>query len=273
MIVRFLALAFFLILATTAKADDLSEKLDRLFKVAKVEEIFRSYEGFLVDGFFENDEFVGDLRPKDLVEIEEKHLAASVLAGDLRKLMDGSLSVPEIDANIEFYDSTLGRKVTFAEANSALADSIESESRGFEILEELERENPERVALILELIAHFKETDAVVKGVMNIMYAVHTLANAHPSNPAPLSEEQLAETVNELGAGLRWEAEPIILATHAFTYRALSNDEFSHYVRFLKTPEGSAFYLAWQEEEIGILSRRLQLMVSDLLDLMQQKRG
>ncbi len=193
---------------------------------------------------------------------------AAELLDEIVIAMDGRMNDDDIDSVRTFLMSDLGALVTKMEVKAQVPGIAgEVSERGREILTDLIAEDSKRLKQYQQMIEALGAIDTEVASAMNLNFAIYSGMSQSGKLPYQLSESEILELVMSQQDMIRSHIRDQIFLTFAYTYRDLSDDQLSQYIKFLTSDAGRALYSSVNIATEDVISRRARLFGSRLMEL------
>lgn len=246
--------------------------LKQLFDVTRLQEQLQDFPEAITAALDPDSGFDGDVPFAAVEALADRHFAATVLEGDLLRLLEGQLSPEQIEANLAFYTSEFGQRMVALEVAAAQADEDEADRVGAETWEAWFADGSPRIDLIDRAIHAGSEVEWFAAVTMNATYAILTALYAGPIEEGGATEAEILEMTNEVGLGIRGKAESILRSHYAYTYRDVSDADFEHYLSFMLMSEALAVNGALLNAFESVIVARSRAFAEAFRVLTRQKR-
>ncbi|MWB77386.1 DUF2059 domain-containing protein [Pseudooceanicola sp. 216_PA32_1] len=189
------------------------------------------------------------------------------MQGMAMDILAGTLSDEALTHAAQFYATDLGQRLVAAENASHMTDSKDKQASGRDILAELQRDNPERVA-ILERMSDAIDADGnSVRAVQEIEFRFLIAARDAGIIQMKVDEDGLramqAEQADELKADMRLSS----LAASAGAYRDFSDAELTDYAEALEQPLMQEVYELMNAVQYEIMANRFEVVAGRMAAL------
>ena len=158
----------------------------------------------------------------------------------VRTSMGAAMTARQLDDTLTWLDAPLGRRITALE-NEAAEPSVLPKVQAY--ASELEKKplSPRRVELIREMDAATGASEVNILMTEAGILAVALGMNAAQPVQQQMPPDTLRQRVKATMPQLRQQLTELVTLGMSYTYRSLSDQELESYLKFLKSPSGTAY--------------------------------
>ena len=175
-------------------------------------------------------------------------------------MLENTLSDELLAHGAEFYASPLGQRLVAVENASHMADDDAKSEDGDALIAEFENDNPSRLQILKELNRAVDSGDHGVRAIQEIQVRFLMAASNAGVLDGEIDEAALRAIMKENAAGLRESIEESSLASSAYTYKEMSDDDLADYVIALSDPRMQQVYELMNAIQHEVMANRFEAL-------------
>lgn len=182
-------------------------------------------------------------------------------------ILSQTLTAAHLHHAAGFYASDLGRRLVAVEnASHGNPDSDTKRSHGQDLVQEMGPESP-RIMVIERLLMAVDSSDQSVRAVQEVMVRFLMAASHAGALGYEIDEETLRTLIKKDEEAMRADMLTGGLATAAYTYRDISNEDLTTYVEALEHPVMQEVYQLMNAVQYEIMANRFETLAVRMADL------